>query len=607
MNKKDYDFCGWATKNDLKCSDGRVIRHNAFKVNDGQKVPLVWNHTHSDPSRVLGHAILENRDNGVYAYGYFNNTSAGRDAKESVVHGDVSSLSIWANNLQQAGNEVLHGVIREVSLVLAGANPGAFIESVVCHSEPMEDGDEEAILYTGESLEIEHSELEHSDDKEVPPVKEEKEDSKVSDNEKTVKDVYETLNDDQKKVVDILIAAAIEEYAKDKENKGDEDVKHNIFDNEDQVYEGNVLSHSDMDKIINTAKRGGSLRDTFDEYCALNDIEHGDGIEYATGESTYGVNDMDMLFPDLKNVTATPTWISRRMEWVDSVLKNVHRTPFSRIKSLFADITQDEARAKGYIKGSQKATEVFSTLKRTTTPTTIYKLQKIDRDDMIDITDFDVVAWIKSEMRIMLDEEIARAILVGDGRQNTDPDYISPDYIRPIVSDADLFNVKVPIALAVPADVSNQSDIDAFAKAFVNNVIFNYRKYKGSGNPTAYMQEAVLSCLLLAEDGMGRKLYPTMETLKTALRVKDIVTVEVMEATTITYTAGGSTATGEVLCTIVNLVDYNVGADKGGSITLFDDFDINFNKNEYLIETRISGALIRPYSALTVVSTPSGE
>lgn len=604
MNNKDYDFCGWATKNDLKCSDGRVIRHNAFKVNDGQKVPLVWNHTHSDPSRVLGHAILENRDNGVYAYGYFNNTSAGRDAKESVVHGDVSSLSIWANNLQQAGNEVLHGVIREVSLVLAGANPGAFIESVVCHSEPMEDGDEEAILYTGESLEIEHSELEHSDDKEVPPVKEEKEDSKVSDNEKTVKDVYATFNEDQKKVVDILIAAAIEEYAKD---KGDGDVKHNIFETDEEVYEGNVLSHSDMDNIINTAKRGGSLRDTFDEYCAVNDIEHGDGIEYATGELTYGVNDMDMLFPDLKNVTNTPTWISRRMEWVDSVLKNVHRTPFSRIKSLFADITQDEARAKGYIKGNQKATEVFSTLKRTTTPTTIYKLQKIDRDDMIDITDFDVVAWIKSEMRIMLDEEIARAILVGDGRQNTDPDYISPDYIRPIVSDADLFNVKVPITLTVPSDVSNQSAIDAFAKAFVNNVIFNYRKYKGSGNPTAYMQESVLSCLLLAEDGMGRKLYPTMETLKTAIRVKDIVTVEVMEGTTISYTAGGSTATGEVLCTIVNLVDYNVGADKGGSITLFDDFDINFNKNEYLIETRISGALIRPYSALTVVATPSGE
>lgn len=604
MNKKDYDFCGWATKNDLKCSDGRVIRHNAFKVNDGQKVPLVWNHTHSDPSRVLGHAILENRDNGVYAYGYFNNTSAGRDAKESVVHGDVSSLSIWANNLQQAGNEVLHGVIREVSLVLAGANPGAFIESVVCHSEPMEDGDEEAILYTGESLEIEHSELEHSDDKEVPPVKEEKEDSKVSDNEKTVKDVYATFNEDQKKVVDILIAAAIEEYAKD---KGDGDVKHNIFETDEEVYEGNVLSHSDMDNIINTAKRGGSLRDTFDEYCAVNDIEHGNGIEYATGELTYGVNDMDMLFPDLKNVTNTPTWISRRMEWVDSVLKNVHRTPFSRIKSLFADITQDEARAKGYIKGNQKATEVFSTLKRTTTPTTIYKLQKIDRDDMIDITDFDVVAWIKSEMRIMLDEEIARAILVGDGRQNTDPDYISPDYIRPIVSDADLFNVKVPITLTVPSDVSNQSAIDAFAKAFVNNVIFNYRKYKGSGNPTAYMQESVLSCLLLAEDGMGRKLYPTMETLKTAIRVKDIVTVEVMEGTTISYTAGGSTATGEVLCTIVNLVDYNVGADKGGSITLFDDFDINFNKNEYLIETRISGALIRPYSALTVVATPSGE
>lgn len=604
MNKKDYDFCGWATKNDLKCSDGRVIRHNAFKVNDGQKVPLVWNHTHSDPSRVLGHAILENRDNGVYAYGYFNNTSAGRDAKESVVHGDVSSLSIWANNLQQAGNEVLHGVIREVSLVLAGANPGAFIESVVCHSEPMEDGDEEAILYTGESLEIEHSELEHSDDKEVPPVKEEKEDSKVSDNEKTVKDVYETFNEDQKKVVDILIAAAIEEYAKD---KGDGDVKHNIFETDEEVYEGNVLSHSDMDNIINTAKRGGSLRDTFDEYCAVNDIQHDDGIEYATGDLTYGVNDMDMLFPDLKNVTNTPTWISRRMEWVDSVLKNVHRTPFSRIKSLFADITQDEARAKGYIKGNQKATEVFSTLKRTTTPTTIYKLQKIDRDDMIDITDFDVVAWIKSEMRIMLDEEIARAILVGDGRQNTDPDYISPDYIRPIVSDADLFNVKVPITLTVPSDVSDQSAIDAFAKAFVNNVIFNYRKYKGSGNPTAYMQESVLSCLLLAEDGMGRKLYPTMETLKTALRVKDIVTVEVMEGTTISYTAGGASATGEVLCTIVNLVDYNVGADKGGSITLFDDFDINFNKNEYLIETRISGALIRPYSALTVVATPSGE
>jgi HK97 family phage major capsid protein len=350
-----------------------------------------------------------------------------------------------------------------------------------------------------------------------------------------------------------------------------------------------------MDNILSAAKRGNSLRDTYNEYCAVNDIQHDDehGIVYPTGTSTYGINDMDMLFPDLKNVTNTPTWISRRMEWVDVILKGVHRTPFSRIKSLFADITKDEARAKGYIKGNQKVTEVFSTLKRTTTPTTIYKLQKVDRDDVIDITDFDVISWIKSEMRVMLDEEIARAILVGDGRQSTDDDYINRDNIRPIVSDADLFNVKVGINTTIPTDVSNQTAIDAFAKTFVNSVIFNYRRYKGSGNPTAFMQEAVLSCLLLAEDGMGRKLYPTMETLKTALRVKDIVTVEVMEGVNVQ-------GCGEAMCILVNLNDYNVGADKGGAISMFDDFDINFNKNEYLIETRISGALVRPYSAMTI-------
>lgn len=613
MPKADYDFCGWATKNDLKCSDGRIIRHNAFKVNDGQQVPLVFNHSHGDPSKILGHAILENRDEGVYAYGYFNNTRAGQDAKEAVKHGDVNALSIWANNLQQAGSEVLHGVIREVSLVLAGANPGAFIESVVAHSLPMEDGDDEGIFYTNEFI-ISHadSDIKAGDDKkdekkEEPDVPDTKDAKKTGSDEPTVGEVYETLNDNQKIMVDILIDEAVKQALgnnkETKEDKGDDDVKHNIFNSyEEGEYDGNVLSHADMDNILSAAKRGNSLRDTFNEYCAVNDIQHDDGIEYHTGTSTYGINDMDMLFPDLKNVTNTPTWISRRMEWVDVILKGVHRTPFSRIKSLFADITQDEARAKGYIKGHQKVTEVFSTLKRTTTPTTIYKLQKVDRDDVIDITDFDVIAWIKSEMRVMLDEEIARAILVGDGRQSTDPDYINRDNIRPIVSDADLFNVKVGINATIPTDVSNQTAIDAFAKSFVNSVIFNYRKYKGSGNPTAFMQESVLSCLLLAEDGMGRKLYPTMETLKTALRVKDIVTVEVMEGVNITYKVNTEDVTGEVMCILVNLNDYNVGADKGGAISMFDDFDINFNKNEYLIETRISGALTRPYSAMTIVA-----
>ena len=599
MPKADYDFSGWATKNDLRCSDGRIIRHNAFKVNDGQQVPLVFNHVHGDPSKVLGHAILENRDEGVYAYGYFNNTRAGQDAKEAVKHGDINALSIWANNLQQAGSEVLHGVIREVSLVLAGANPGAFIESVVAHNLPMEDGDDEGIFYTNEFI-ISHadSEVKANNDKkdekkEEPKVPDTKDTKKSGSDEPTVGEVYETLNDDQKTMVDILIDEAVKQALENNKDKGDDDVKHNIFNSyEEEEYDGNVLSHADMDNILSAAKRGNSLRDTYNEYCAVNDIQHDDehGIVYPTGTSTYGINDMDMLFPDLKNVTNTPTWISRRMEWVDVILKGVHRTPFSRIKSLFADITQDEARAKGYIKGKQKVTEVFSTLKRTTTPTTIYKLQKVDRDDVIDITDFDVIAWIKSEMRVMLDEEIARAIMIGDGRLASSEDKINEQHVRPIWKDDELYSVKVKVTYGAGATDNDK------AQANIKALIKNRKLYKGSGNPNFYTTEDVLADMLLITDTTGRFIYDSVQQLANKIRVSNIITVPVFDNQT--RTDNGTTL--QLLGIMVNLSDYNVGADKGGAVNMFDDFDIDYNKEVYLIETRISGALTVPFSALVL-------
>lgn len=590
-----YDFCGWASKNDLKCADGRIIRSGAFKVNDGTKVPLVWNHQHGDVSSVLGHALLENRPEGVWAYGFFNSTSSGQDAKEQVMHGDIDSLSIWANNLQQVGPEVLHGVIREVSLVLSGANPGAFIESVVAHSEPMEDGDFEAIFYTGEGICLEHAIQAKEEKEEIPKEEIKKEEPKVADtNEKTVQDVLDTMNEEQKAVTYALITEALESKGNEPKKEDEEnEMKHNIFEN-DGADNNRYLSHSDIDSIFATAKKNGSLREAFNDIADGGTLVHSidtTGMETATGTSDYGFNDPSMLFPEYRALSNTPEWISRRMDWVDKVLKNVHHTPFSRLKSVYANITEDEARAKGYIKSHEKKTEVFTTLKRTTDPTTIYKLQKMDRNDIVDITDFDVVAWIKAEMRIMLDEEIARAILIGDGRDADSEDKIPETNVRPIVTDVPLFNVTYVVNVAADADEGT------IAKAEVNAAIRSRKNYKGSGNPTFFTTEDVLTEMLLMEDNLGHKLYKTEAELATALRVKEIVTVEPMEGYEVTY----NNETLPLIGVIVNMADYNVGADKGGSVNMFDDFDINFNQYEYLIETRISGALIKPFSAVTLL------
>ncbi len=559
-----YDFSGWATRNDIKCSDGRTIRKNAFKDNDGQTVPLVWNHSHNDPANVLGHALLENRDQGVYAYCTFNNSELGQTAKELVEHGDVTSLSIYANKLKQNGGDVIHGAIREVSLVLAGANPGAYIDSVMVHGE---ESDEEAVIFTGENISLSHAESETQPEEKI-------EEEKTMAKEKTVQDVFNELTEEQKQVVYALIGQALED-AQDEEDEGDYEMKQNVFDN-DEMNSGNVLSHSDMMDIISDAKRYGSMKDSF--------LAH---------TQNYGIENVDFLFPEPENVNMPPTFIERDMTWVQKVMSGVHHTPFSRIKSLFADITADEARAKGYIKGKMKKEEVFSLLKRTTTPTTIYKKQKMDRDDVVDITDFDVIAWLKKEMRLLLDEEIARAILIGDGRLSSSDDKINETNIRPILTDEDLYTVKANITVATNATGSEK------AKAFIDEVIRSRKEYKGSGSPTLFTTEDMVTECLLLEDSLGHKLYKSEAELATTLRVKEIVTVEVMEGVQ-------DKNSHDVAGIIVNLADYNVGADKGGAVNMFDDFDIDYNQQKYLIETRCSGALIKPYSAIALAFVAQG-
>lgn len=566
MNEK-FDFSGWATRTNLRCSDGRTILKDAFKANDGQTVPLVWNHRHNDPYNVLGHALLENRENGVYAYCTFNDTESGRNAKQLVEHGDVSALSIYANQLKQQGSNVLHGAIREVSLVLAGANPGAYIDSVIKHGE---ESDEEAIIYTGENIY-----LSHADNNEIQPNSKEKdymeENKKKDENEETVKDIFDTLTEKQKTVVYAIIGQALEDagVSKDSEDiKGGNSMKHNIFDNDEQQAT-DVLSHSEMTAILSDAKRYGSLRESV---------------------LAHGIEQIDYLFPDAKTINDTPEFIKRDTSWVQKVMNGVHHTPFSRIKSIFANITEDDARAKGYIKGHQKRDEVFSLLKRTTTPTTVYKKQKLDRDDVVDITDFDVVAWLKSEMRMMLDEELARAFLIGDGRLSSSDDKINEQNIRPIVSDDDLYTIKAYVG------VTANSTEDQKAKAFIRSAIKARKGYKGSGEPSLYTTEDMLTDCLLLEDSTGRIIYDSVEKLAKTLRVKEIVTVPVMEG------AKGN-AGGDLLGIIVNLADYNVGADKGGAVNMFDDFDIDYNAQKYLIETRCSGALTKPYSAIAIETT----
>lgn len=565
---KKYDFSGWATRNDLLCADGRTIKKDAFKHNDGQTVPLVWNHRHNEPENILGHAVLENKDDGVYAYGLFNDSEAGQAAKKLVQHGDVRSLSIYANQLKQSGMNVLHGAIREVSLVLAGANPGAFIDSVMAHGVDEETG---VILGYDENIMLYHSE----DNKQSNEKDETK--NKTDEDEETVADVFKTLNEKQKTVVYAMIGQALEEKEEPDDDNlkgGNTNMKHNVFENEGN--NNDTLSHSDMQDIISDAKRYGSLKESV---------------------LAHGIEQIDYLFPDAKTVTNTPQFIQRDMGWVQKIMTVIHRTPFSRIKSIFADITEEDARAKGYMKGKLKKDEVFSLLKRTTTPTTVYKKQKLDRDDVVDIVDFDVVGWLKTEMRTMLDEEIARAILVGDGRLSSSDDKINDQNIRPIWTDADLYTIKTPVTVAVNATA------DQKAKAFIREAIKSRKNYKGSGEPSLYTTEDLLTDCLLMEDTTGRVIYDSVSKLATALRVKEIVTVPVMED--LSRTAENKTY--DLMGIIVNLTDYNIGADKGGAVNMFDDFDIDYNAQKYLIETRCSGALIKPYSAIALELTTGEE
>ena len=573
-----YDFSGWATRNDIRCSDGRIIRRGAFAEQDGTTVPLVWNHNHVDADNVLGHAILENRDQGVYAYCFFNDTKQGNNAKELVTHGDICSLSIFANQLKQNGGDVIHGAIREVSLVLAGANPGAKIENIMAHGDNSE---EEAIIYNdSDEINLAHSE--------------EKEKMEEENKEKTVKDVIDSMTEEQRNVMYALIGEAIEstkgELDDDQSNEEENKMKHNAFENEDQTKkeETETLSHSEFMEIVSEAKRKGSMKDAFLEH---NITE----IPYLA----HSITNVGNLFPESKAVSRVPEVVDRDQTWVGNVMASVKHTPFSRVKSFYANITADEARAKGYVKGAKKVEEVITALKRTTDPQTVYKLQKMDRDDIIDITDFDVVAWLKGEMRGKLDEEIARAILIGDGRPSSSGDKVDPLKIRPVYQDDATYTIKRILTRASGADDS------AFAKAFIKDVVKSRKEYKGSGNPTLYTTEDMLTSMLLIEDTTGRVIYDTIEKLKTALRVRDIVTVPVME------NAGREDTPGKkkwnLLGILVNLSDYNVGADKGGSVNMFDDFDINYNKYEYLIETRCSGALVKPYSAITFEEEISTE
>ena len=564
MSKNKYDFAGWATKYGIGCSDGRTILKGAFAHCDEIVVPLVWNHTYDKPENVIGNAKLVNSDEGVYTYCSFNDTSTAETAKSLVKHGDITSLSIYANHLKQAGNIVMHGDIKEVSLVLAGANPGASIQEVLVHGEISEG---EATIYNDpEGLELWHEDVDEELEEEPEDIKHE------DDSNETIADIYNSMTEKQKKAV----AAIIDQLADDDEsssednnqNKGEIEMKHNVFD---QNEENKELRHFDFEATMKDAKRCGSLKEAF--------LAHA---------QDYGIKDIETLFPEAKNIYNEPEFIKRDTGWVAGFLNGTHKSPFSKIKAMYADITADEARAKGYIKGKLKKEEVFSLLKRTTEPTTIYKKQKLDRDDIIDITDFNVVAWIKKEMRTMLDEEIARAMLVGDGRSSVSEDKIKESCIRPIYNDADLYTIK----FAMNSLASNE------AKEFIRSCIKSRDDYEGSGNPNLYTTEDVISDLLLIEDANGRFIYDSITTLARTLRVNQIIPVPVMKG--LTRTDAEESKTYDVKAIIVNPNDYWVGADKGGQISMFDDFDIDYNQYKYLMETRISGSLVKPYSAIVI-------
>lgn len=614
MGKTKYDFSGYATKNDLKCSDGRTILKDAFKHQDGAQVPLVWQHVHNDPLNVLGHAILENREDGVYCYGTFNNTTAGQNAKELVAHGDISSLSIYANQLQEKGKNVIHGAIREVSLVLSGANPGAYIENLnFAHADgTLEQDDTEAII----SMDIALSHADEKPDKEdsaddktvaevfdtlneeqknvvyaliaqalsdgddVQHDDEDDDEEKIehADGEKTVQDVFNTLNEDQKTVVYALIAEAIDQSG-DGEVKhyeeGDFTMKNNVFDKSTETTSKNTLSHDQINTIVADAKRCGSLKESF--------IQHAED---------YGFDPIGVLFPDARYTNENgPETYKREDSWVTTFLGECTHTPFSRIKTVIADITADNARAKGYVTGSLKKEEIVPLLKRVTTPTTIYKKQKLDRDDIVDITDFDVVIWLKNEMRGMLNEELAVAALLGDGRDASDEDKINEGNIRPIIRDND----SMYIHRGSVAHIATTDEI-------IDEFIRMRKYYKGSGNPTLYVSTDLLTEMLLIKDGMQRRVYASVQELANVLRVSKIVEVEPMNGATRRV---DETHTNEILGVVVNAKDYTIGADKGGQVAMFDDFDIDYNQQKYLIETRVSGALTRPKSALILERLPA--
>ena len=591
MSKKTFDFSGYATRVDLKCSDGAIIREDAFKHQNGETVPLVWQHLHNGPENILGHAMLEHRKDGVYAYASFNDSEQGRNAKELVRHGDVKALSIYANKLVRRGVDVLHGAIREVSLVLSGANPGAYIDNVViAHGDSYETSEDEAIIYTGLSFETQAETIEHADDSKEPDMA-----------EKTVGDIFETLTEEQKNVVYYMIGEALSEAGADDEaehsafyenddyishNDGEETITmtRNVFESlahGTPMDEGLTLSHSDIKSIFADGERKNSLKEAV--------------IAHAT---TYGIENIDMLFPDAQTIGSRPEFVKRRTEWVASVLTDTHHSPFSRIKTILADITEDDARAKGYIKASMKKEEWFTLAKRVTTPQTVYKKQKLDRNDILDITDFDVVIWVKEEMRLLLDEEIAAAALVGDGRSAGDPDKIkspSPtadgEGIRAIALDASYYAYKVEW------DAADADDVP-----FVDRVMTSLVDYTGSGSPKLYTSPQILAGLLVERDTLGRRMYSSRAELATAMGVSAIVDIpaSILARANFETTAGAVTTTHSLKGIVANLRDYTFGSDAGGKTTLFDDFDIDFNQQKYLLEARLSGTLTKPFSAATL-------
>lgn len=584
MAKKfDYDFSGYATKANTLCYDGLTIAPDAFKGDDGRKVPVVWNHDHSDPEHVLGHALLQNRKDGVYAYVKMNDSPSGQSALEAVRSGDIDAMSIFANGLKKAGQTVMHGVIRELSLVLAGCNPGAVIDEIVEHSADYnaEEG-EEAFIYTDGGIS-----LKHGLDPDDTPLDEE-EDNMAQAGGKTLEEVYNSMTPEQQECCCALVGMAkkgLDEddpnaeanNDKDDEDKEDETVKHNVFDNDKDQ---GVLKHSmdEINKVVKTAKTCGTMKAAFAN-AGIEDSE--------VNALWHGIDNIDWLFPEDRLLDTPPRIIDKPDDWVSVVMGGVKHIPFSRFKSLFADLTEDDARAKGYLKGNYKTEEVFGLLRRSTGPTTVYKKQELDRDDVIDITSFDVVAWLRNEMRYKLNRELALAYILGDGRMAASRDKIDENCIRPVFNDADLFTIKVQVK------TTGMTTVEDKYKAFIKQAIRARKDYRGSGTPTMFTTEDALTEMLLLEDGMGRQLYTDEAALARKLRVAKIVTIPEMEG------RKGAKG-GNLAAVIVNLADYTVGADKGGAVSMFDDFDIDFNAQKYLIETRSSGALTSPYSAMAI-------